>query len=45
MDLSWAHCDQTDVLAEGAFLNLVDKLGQLRVSAAAVVDLMTNTFK
>lgn len=39
--LSWAQCDQTDVLTEGALLNLVDKLGQLRVSATAIVDLQT----
>lgn len=38
-DLPRAQCDQTDVVTEGALLNLVDELGQLRVCAAAVVDL------
>lgn len=39
-----AQRDQTDVLTEGALLNLVDDLGQLGVSAAAVVDLQTGLF-
>lgn len=38
-NLPWAQRDQTDVLAEGAFLNLMNKLGQLGVSATAVVNL------
>lgn len=39
--LSWAERDHTNVFAEWALLNLVDKLGQLRVSATAVVNLKT----
>lgn len=38
-NLPRAQCDQTDVVTEGALLNLVDELGQLGVCAAAVVDL------
>lgn len=37
--LPWTQCDHTDVLAKGALLYLVDKLGQLGMSAAAVVNL------
>lgn len=35
------QCDQTDVVIERTLLNLVDKLGQLGVCAAAVVNLQT----
>lgn len=40
--LTGAEGDHTDVFAEGALLNLVDKLSQLGVSATAVVNLKTN---
>lgn len=36
--------DQTYVCTEGALLNLMDKLGQLGVSATAVVNLQAGKF-
>lgn len=42
MYLPRAQGDQSDVVTEGTLLNLVDKLGQLWVCAAAVVNLETH---
>lgn len=42
-NLPGAQRDNTDVFPEGTLLNLVHELGQLGVSAAAVVNLTTQT--